>query len=698
MCGSVTFLKKKISNPFKLRKIIWNTERLHMLPTLARTSRRYLSRLPDKTSTLAKFNFPLATNTIKSVTENIADFINNKQKITLNGHIHRKARIRPTLGFGFLRDSDGEVIQFIANDATNHKIIDTMKELTVEESVSICGFVQPKQLKEGESKSWELVLEDIQILNSSNIDAPRLEKLKQTRPEDLPPQFRYLQLRTAFYQNALRTRSKISQLIRKVLVDNHDFVEIETPLLFKSTPEGAREFLVPTRSPNQFYALPQSPQQYKQILMSSGFTKYFQIAKCFRDEDLRSDRQPEFTQVDLEMSYVNSSNQVMQVVEDVVLNVWGKVKKTNVYTLNENGELVKVDAGAEGVRLSKLDYLTALREYGIDKPDLRSNISFNSLESFFTSFEDPEFPVVEACVLRGAFDPLSKSSKPPKSLTSELHYSRRRPYVFMIKSKDDVRTWYELLLQKGFMRLNDGVSEERIHEHLNLQPGDILAVSNRSHLPYENPTPLGKFRQLAIAEFPGKWQRPIRSEKDLIDTYNADETIVGSWLVEFPLFNPVEISEDINAPYPKYDKSKLESTHHPFTMCKSEDYNLLETAPLGVRGEHYDLVINGVEVGGGSRRIHDAALQQYIFEEILKVNNYQQLFGHLLKALSMGCPPHAGLALGFDRLCAMVVGTSSIKDVIAFPKNQSGSDRVVESPTAVDEKTLNEYFITTKNS
>ncbi|CAD1810042.1 aspartate--tRNA ligase [Candida parapsilosis] len=669
-----------------------------MLSVFAKASRRYYSHLPEKVSTLAKFNFPLATNSIKSVTDNINDFINKKQKVTLNGHIHRKARIRPTLSFGFLRDCNGETVQFIANDSTKDKIMDTMKSLTVEESVSITGYVQPKQSKEGESKSWELVLEDIQVLNSSNIDAPRLEKLKQTRPEDLPPQFRYLQLRTAFYQNALRVRSKIAQSVRKVLVDDHDFVEIETPLLFKSTPEGAREFVVPTRQPNQFYALPQSPQQYKQILMSSGFTKYFQIAKCFRDEDLRSDRQPEFTQIDLEMSFVNSSDQVMKVVEDVVLSIWEKVKQTNVYTLNGSDELIRINAGIEGVQLSKLNYLTALQKYGIDKPDLRSNLSFISLEEYFVSIENLDFPVVETCVLKSAFDPTIKTSKPPKSLTSELNYSRRRPYIFMIKSEDDAQSWCELLLQKGFMKWNDKVDKEKLRKTLNLQPGDILAVSNRAHLPYENPTPLGKFRQLAIAEFSGKWQRPIRSENGLIDTYDFDKTIVGSWVVDFPLFNPAETSDDINVPYPKYDRSKLESTHHPFTMCKSDDYDLLETEPLKVRGEHYDLVINGVEVGGGSRRIHDSVLQQYIFEDVLKVNNYQSLFGHLLKALSMGCPPHAGLALGFDRLCAMVVGTSSIKDVIAFPKNQSGSDRVVESPTAVDEKVLNEYFITTKVS
>ena len=183
---------------------------------------------------------------------------------------------------------------------------------------------------------------------------------------------------------------------------------------------------------------------------------------------------------------------------------------------------------------------------------------------------------------------------------------------------------------------------------------------------------MGKFRQLAIKEFPTKWQRPILKDGQLTSDHNIDDVVVGSWVVNFPLFNPVEISDspdnETTIKYPKYDYNKFESTHHPFTMAKIEDYELLESDPLKVRGEHYDLVINGVEVGGGSRRIHDPDLQQYIFEEILQISNFQELFGHLLKALSMGCPPHAGLALGFDRLCAMLIGSNSIRDVIAFPK------------------------------
>ncbi|KAF6063365.1 aspartate--tRNA ligase [Candida albicans] len=621
--------------------------------------------LPDKASTLAKFDFPSATHTIKSIDSNIEKYLNKQQiKVTLNGHVHRKSRIRPTLGFAFLRDTNGDEIQLLATPKyTEPSIFELMKKLTVEDSVSVSGFIQPK-----ESKS----------------DAAQLDKLKHNNPQDIPPQFRYLQLRTPYYQKSLRLRSEAARLIRDIFIKNHEFVEIETPLLFKSTPEGAREFLVPTRSFNKFYALPQSPQQYKQILMSSGFTRYFQVAKCFRDEDLRSDRQPEFTQIDLEMSFVNNSDQVGIVVEDVIHNVWNKVGGKLTYKVNDEGFLVEADLAevGESLQFGKLNYIDVLVKYGIDKPDLRSNLSFISLEDFFIAKENADFPVVEVCVLKGAFDASSGKYKLPKSFIDDHNFSSRRPYVWAIQRNDDT---FELL---------------------NLQPGDILAVSTRAKFPYENPTPLGKFRQLAIEEFPHKWQRPIVMENGQLSVdYDRNDIVVGSWVVNFPLFNPVEesgqtshVTEESSKPkYPVYNFKKFESTHHPFTMAKIEDYDLLESDPLKVRGEHYDLVINGVEVGGGSRRIHDPALQQYIFEEILQISNFQQLFGHLLKALSMGCPPHAGLALGFDRLCAMLMGSTSIRDVIAFPKNQSGVDPVVESPTGVKEATLNEYFITTKN-
>lgn len=664
---------------------------------------RTASKLPCKEKTLAKFNFPVATCSIKDVNRNLDDILDNgSYEVTLNGHIHKKPRIMSTRSFAELRDSNGDTVQILMSpDSTPLKLFELLKEITTEDSVSVSGRIQLKQAKAGDkAKKWELLVDNFQILNHSNLDAARLDKLKHSSPKDLPPQFRYLQLRTPYFQNALRTRSKVASMIRNVFLENHDFVEIETPLLFKSTPEGAREFLVPTRLHNKFYALPQSPQQYKQILMSSGFTRYFQIAKCFRDEDLRADRQPEFTQVDLEMSYITSSDQVGIVVEDIVHNVWNKVAKLPTYRLNSDDFLEKIDVDSydkKQLAFSKLTYMEALSSYGIDKPDLRSSLKFKNISAFFQPLKNKaNFPVLEVCILKDMFDP-AKKFKVPSVLTDHNSYSKRKPIVLAIKSEEEAQSWYKHFVNKKVIEKRVTFDELELNKFLDLKPGDVLAMSTRSELPYENPTPLGKFRQLAISEYPNKWNRKIFDKETghLIDSYNADSVFVGSWVVDFPLFNPVEITENKGDEFPEYDFTKFESTHHPFTMAKLEDYDLLESDPLRVRGEHYDLVINGVEVGGGSRRIHDPDLQKYIFENILKISNYDELFGHLLHALSMGCPPHAGLALGFDRLCTMLIGSTNIRDVIAFPKNQSGIDMVVDSPSEVNDNRLQEYHITT---
>ncbi|ODV80387.1 uncharacterized protein CANTADRAFT_89937 [Suhomyces tanzawaensis NRRL Y-17324] len=657
---------------------------------LYKVSRRFVSKLPPKSSTVAKFHFPVATHSIHQINQNLDKFLTSENlRITLNGHLHKKPRIMTTRSFAEIRDETGVTQLLLTPESTNPSLFDLLKSSGVEDSISVTGYIQKKQV--GGSSTWELVVEDYQILNSSNLDAARLDKLKHLNPQDIPGQFRYLQLRTPKYQQALRKRSKAAMTTRQVLVNNHGFTEIETPLLFKSTPEGAREFLVPTRQKGQFYALPQSPQQYKQILMSSGFTRYFQLAKCFRDEDLRSDRQPEFTQIDMEMSFIDNSDQVGVVVEDVITSVW-KGEGKSIYRLNgEVLENVPEISPANLLQFSKLDYFDALTRYGIDKPDLRSDLRFQPLSDFFIS-ANPDFPVIEVCVLREAFDP-SKPFKLPSAFVDKSSYSRRKPIVLALKTAESAENWYQKFVEKEVFRKTENFDDSKLQSLLNLKEGDVIAFSTRSEFPYENPTPLGRFRQLAITEFPNKWNRPIlQADGTVLDKYNREDIFVGSWVVNFPLFNPVDNSSSTDE-YPLYDFKSYESTHHPFTMAKLEDYDLLESGPLKVRGEHYDLVINGVEVGGGSRRIHDAALQQYIFEEILSILNYQALFGHLLKALSMGCPPHAGLAIGFDRICAMLIGSSSIRDVIAFPKNQSGIDPVVESPTEVGENRLKDYFI-----
>lgn len=658
--------------------------------------------IPKQEEVLLKFKFPVSTHTITQISQEIDKYLDTDAIITLNGHLNRKPRIMAKNIFAELRDHNNDLVQLLLSpDYTDDELFNILQSSIPEEAISVSGKVKAKQSRTG-NKEWELLVTNYQVLNESNLDAARLDKLKHSSPKDLPPQFRYLQLRDKYYQNALKLRSQISHLIRKVFIENHDFVELETPLLFKSTPEGAREFLVPTRTSGAFYALPQSPQQYKQILMSSGFTRYFQIAKCFRDEDLRSDRQPEFTQVDLEMSFISHSDQVAIVVEDIIFSIWSRILNNQLYTINENGNLQPVTELVKGQStLYKIPYIRALSEFGIDKPDMRSNLSFINLSKFLIPTKNSNFPVLEACVLKQALT-IKGGKKVPKSLTNGNNYSKRKPIIIPINSQSDAEFWYEKFVEKNVITKTDEFNHDELKELLNIEVGDILAFSDRADLPYENPTPLGKFRQLAINEYPGYWQRKIEIDGTEMDPTCHDSPIfVATWVNEFPLFNPTEISnissnEEGTSDYPLYDCETLESTHHPFTMVKPEDYSLLQQNPLKAKGEHYDLVINGVEVGGGSRRIHDPKLQKYIFQHVLNIDNHMELFGHLLNALSMGCPPHAGLALGFDRLCAMIIGSNSIRDVIAFPKNQSGVDPVVESPSVVPDTTLNEYYITTK--
>ncbi|CAN3361831.1 aspartate--tRNA ligase, mitochondrial [Diutina catenulata] len=629
--------------------------------------RRWLVTLPDRDTTIQKFSFPAATTTVADIGPT-----SENQRVTLHGHLNRKPRTRATKQFAELRDIHGDTIQLVLNEPL---------ATTAEDCVSVTGKIVKKHMSTGnQDQQWEIQVEEYQLLNSSNLDAARLDKLKHQKPSDLPPQFRYLQLRTPQFQRALRIRSRVTQTIREALL-SQNFIEVETPLLFKSTPEGAREFLVPTRTPNRFYALPQSPQQYKQLLMASGVHRYFQIARCFRDEDLRADRQPEFTQVDLEMAYINNAQEVQAVVEDMVQAVWKAVKGQLAYRLRPDGFLETVAPG--DTRFNSMRYSDALARFGIDKPDLRSSLEFVNLSNWLKS-TNPEFPVVEACVLKGA-------GSLAKSLLMDQNYPSRKPDVIAIKSEHDRVHWFETLEGNAYTSRNASDTMDAMSK-LDLQVGDILAISNRADLSYENPTPLGKFRQIAIAEYPNNWRRQVK-RSDRIHEDVSPDVCVGSWVVDFPLFNPVEMES--KGEYPQYDFTRLTSTHHPFTMPKLADYGHLSSAPLKVRGEHYDLVINGVEVGGGSRRIHDSALQLYVFESILGIRNHEELFGHLLKALSMGCPPHAGLAIGLDRLCAMVIGSTSIRDVIAFPKNQSGIDPVVDTPSTIPLTTLKQYNIQT---
>lgn len=646
------------------------------------TSKCLALQLPDRLKTLEKFDFKHFTHTVEEVNHSFEQFIG--RQITVNGWIDGAPRkLSKSLVFAKFRDFNGEYTQIVTKSENWSKMLRSLKP---EDALSVTGVVNIKQQKKGDdsTKTWELSVDNFQVLNNSNEKTTQLDSLKDT-PSQYPPQYRYLQLRLPQYQKALKMRAKAASVARNVL-NELNFTEIETPLLFKSTPEGAKEFLVPTRKSGFFYALPQSPQQYKQLLMASGFKGYYQIAKCFRDEDLRADRQPEFTQIDMEMSFAKSED-IQKVVEKLATQIWKDVRNVPLYRVDwDTGKLVELK---KNEHFPRLDYSTALSKFGIDKPDLRSSLTFTNVSEYFaSSLENESFPVIEACVLKGALnlkDDLGKKKKLPNELFADAEYKGRKPYIFKIRNEEDLNAWSEMFpvqLKKSIQELNS---------ELGLEINDIVAIGDRAELTYENPTPLGRFRQLSIQHFPNEWTREIA---DGSTEQMPEDVFVASWLVNFPLFSPVENDSSPDSKgYPSYDSETYESTHHPFTMAKLEDYELLASEPLKVRGDHYDLVINGVEVGGGSRRVHDAQLQTYIFQKILRIKNYEQLFGHLIAALDSGCPPHAGLAIGFDRMCSMLLGSSNIRDVVAFPKTQTGSDPVVESPSEVPDKTLQLYSI-----
>ncbi|PRT56353.1 Aspartate--tRNA ligase, mitochondrial [Wickerhamiella sorbophila] len=592
--------------------------------------------LPPIAQVAEKFVFPRATTTVAK-----ALAAKQAQTITLTGWIDRKPKqISKSLTFARLRDGSGKIIQLVDTNSPSQ-----LKSLKPDSTISVEGEIEVK------SNGVDLKVASLKVLNRANIVPSQL--ISETK--DWPPQYRYIQLRQPNMQEVLKKRAKIVKTCREAL-DDQEFVEIETPLLFKSTPEGAREFLIPTRKKGLMYALPQSPQQYKQLLIASGVERYYQVAKCFRDEDLRADRQPEFTQLDLEMGFANGSD-VQQVIESLVERVWSQHSATKLVTLDEKQALVEATG-----KLGKLTYQTAIEKYGIDKPDLRSSIEIKQIPAEATT--NPEYSVFEAIVLSD----WTESSDIFEGLKSDKEYKNRVPTVVIFESEGQIRSIVEPLAKVD--------NWHDFFDTLGARPGDLVAFSDRRPANYENPTPLGRLRQVAIALIPDCYRRTTES--------------VGCWVHEFPLFEP---SSDDTGLYPSYKWDEINSTHHPFTMVKIEDYHKLEADPLSCHGQHYDLVIDGVEVGGGSTRVHDPELQKFIFEHVLKITNSEKLFGHLLQALATGCPPHAGLAIGLDRIVAMLCGLKSLRDVIAFPKTITGADPLIGSPSKVTKDQLKPYHV-----
>ena len=599
------------------------------------------------------------------------------RQVILHGYLGTRRIANKGLAFAELHDmrlsSVLQVVSSSTKDADSislpHQLLRDLEEHTPVVVVgTIKGRRAPKVSDSSEGKSpasgkatiitgVELKLERILPLNAFPRD------LQITEDKVFPPEQRHLQIRhDKNIRDALRFRSKAARFIRDHLADKHGFEEFETPLLFKSTPEGAREFLVPTRNPGMAYALPQSPQQYKQILMASGIPRYMQIARCFRDEDLRADRQPEFTQVDLEMAFAGGGD-VMRTVEDTVKALWN--------------ELLPAELLPE--TFNRLTYEEAMSRYGSDKPDLRLGSELRRVEymlpvDLVRKIGPLDDPIVEVMKV-----PISEDGDETRKFVNAFMDSPEaqpfiqnpdgQPGIFIFDSRKPLQG----LQVFGFE------AAEQVEEMLELQDGDLVVLQARKNAPSAGgSTPIGNLR-LAL-------HRAAIKQGFL----PAPKGFAFLWVTDFPLFSPINDTDPGQG-----GSAGISATHHPFTAPKApEDVDLLLTDPLQVKADHYDLVVNGVELGGGSRRIHSAAMQELVMREVLKMSDERMKdFAHLIEVLRAGCPPHAGLALGFDRLVAVMLGRESVRDVIAFPKSGKGEDVLVRSPTKMTEQQLQTYHL-----
>lgn len=562
------------------------------------------------------------------------------QLVTLAGWVS-KIRDKGSLIWIDLRDRFGITQLILMENQQSPELIALARTLGREYVVQVKGKVIERSSKNDKLATGEIeiVPDSITILNPAQLP-PFLIEDETDGGDDLRMKYRYLDLRRNPVRNNLILRHQVAQTVRSYL-DGQQFIEVETPVLIKSTPEGARDFVVPSRmNPGEFYALPQSPQTFKQLLMVAGFDRYFQIVKCFRDEDLRADRQPEFTQIDCEMSFVEQ--------EDILNMFEGMTKAVFKNTL-----------GVDLPDFRRMPYHEAMMRYGSDKPDLRFGMEFVYLEDQakgfgFTLFDSAE--TVAAIVLPGCADYTRKQLdeitdwvKRPQIGASGLVYVR---WSAQGEVKSSVDKFYAPDVLKAWC------------ERAGAKPGDLLLILSGEKAKTQKA--LGELR----LEMGGRLGlRP----KDRFEVL---------WVLDFPL---LEFSPEENRYF---------AMHHPFTSPKPEDIHMLETEPEKVRANAYDLVINGVEVGGGSIRIFNKELQARMFQLLgFSEAEAKAQFGFLMDAFEYGAPPHGGIAFGFDRLCSLLGGADSIRDFIAFPKNNSGRDVMIDSPSVLDESQLKELHI-----
>ena len=561
----------------------------------------------------------------------------NKQ-VTLAGWVQRSRKMGG-MTFIDLRDRYG-ITQLVFNEEVNAELCERANRLGREFVIQVKGTVNERFSKNQHIPTGdiEIIVSELDVLNSS-LTPPFTIEENTDGGDDIRMKYRYLDLRRANVRSNLELRHKMTIEVRKYL-DSQGFIEVETPILVGSTPEGARDFVVPSRmNPGQFYALPQSPQTLKQLLMVSGFDRYFQIAKCFRDEDLRADRQPEFTQIDCEMSFVE---------QDDVINLFEGMAK---YLFKE----------IRGVEMNepfmRMPWADAMKYYGSDKPDLRFGMKFVELMDIMKGHGFPVFDNAAyiggicaegaAHYTRKQLDVLTEFVKRPQIGARGMVYAR-------VEADGNVKSSVDKFYAQEVL--------QEMKAAFNAKPGDLIlilsgddAMKTRKQL---NELRLEMGNQLGLRD---------------------KNKFVCLWVVDFPMF---EWSDE---------EGRLMAMHHPFTHPKDEDIPLLDTDPAAVRADAYDMVCNGIEVGGGSIRIHDAQLQAKMFEILgFTPEKAQEQFGFLMNAFKYGAPPHGGLAYGLDRWVSIFAGLDSIRDCIAFPKNNSGRDVMLDAPSVIDQKQLDE--------
>ena len=561
-------------------------------------------------------------------------------KVKLCGWV-QKSRDLGGMTFIDLRDRFG-ITQLAFNENFNKELCEKARKINREWIIEVEGKVKERSSKNSKLKTGEIEIEvsSLKVLNEAKTPPFTIED-ETDGGEELRMKYRFLDLRRVPLQNNIILRSKMSLETRNFL-DKNNFLEIETPYLIKSTPEGARDFVVPSRmNKQQFYALPQSPQTFKQLLMVSGFDRYYQIVKCFRDEDLRADRQPEFTQIDCEMAFVNQ--------QDVINTFEGLIKYLFRKILNIEFEN----------SFPLITYDNAIEKYGSDKPDIRFDMSLNYIDDLAKGKGFNVFDQAEAIIGINIPNAAEYSRKKLDELTDWV----KRPQIGA-KGLAYVKYNKNQSFKSSLDKFYDADTLKKWAEKCNSNPGDLILILSGDK---------------AIVQKQMNELRLLMGEHlELRDPW----IFKPIWVVDFPLLEKDEETNSYNA------------MHHPFTSPKSEDLKMLNSDPSKVRANAYDLSINGVEVGGGSIRIHDRNIQEKMFEILgFSKKEAENQFGFLMKAFEYGAPPHGGIAFGFDRLCTLFGGKENIREFIAFPKNNQGRDVMIEAPSKIDKSQLDELGV-----